>query len=78
MTYEPWNSKIPCMYVFTELDNAIPLAVQQAMASSMGDITTASLKASHSSFLSQPQNDAKLIQCAVSEGLEKAVSIEKC
>lgn len=54
-TYEPWLHNIPCAYIFTELDGAIPFAVQQMFASQIGpDATTFSLKADHSPFLSVP------------------------
>ncbi|KAI9041120.1 alpha/beta hydrolase [Aspergillus affinis] len=59
-SYEPWKD-IPCTYVFTEQDNAIPLFAQKAMAGGMGDISTVSLDASHSPFLSMPKQVAKII-----------------
>ena len=62
-SYEPWND-IPCTYVFTEKDNAIPLFAQKAMAGGMGDISTVSLDASHSPFLSMPKRVAKVIRDA--------------
>jgi pimeloyl-ACP methyl ester carboxylesterase len=71
ITYEPWKD-IPCMYIFTELDQGVPLAAQQGMVAQMGDITTVSLKTGHSPFLSQPEGVIKAIEQAVAEGVEKA------
>lgn len=62
-SYEPWKD-IPCTYIFTERDNAIPISAQKAMAGSMGDISTVSLDASHSPFLSMPREVAQMIKNA--------------
>ncbi|RDL38797.1 Uncharacterized protein BP5553_03137 [Venustampulla echinocandica] len=70
--YEPWKD-MPCTYVFTEQDNAIAPVVQQAMAAGMGKITTATLNASHSPFLSMPNKVVEVIQQAAKEGVRVAL-----
>lgn len=61
-TYEPWAHGVPCAYIFAELDNCIPLPVQQFMASQIGpDTITFSLKAGHCPFLSVPDLTADAI-----------------
>ncbi len=58
VTYEPWKD-IPCMYVFTELNQAVPLVAQQGMVAQLGDITTVTLNTGHSPFLRQPEGVIK-------------------
>lgn len=70
-TYEPWHS-IPCTFIFCEDDKAIPLGLQQGMATAMGDITTFSIAASHSPFLSAPEKVVEGIELAAKVGLEKS------
>lgn len=71
-TYEPWHH-MPCMYIYCEKDKAIPLPVQQGIARSMGsDITTFNIAASHSPFLSMPENLVEGIELAAKVGLEKS------
>ncbi|KAG4418124.1 hypothetical protein IFR04_008717 [Cadophora malorum] len=71
-THEPWHH-IPCTYIYCEEDKAIPLIVQQGIAGSMGaGITTFSIKASHSPFLSCPEKLVEGIEVAVEAGLEKS------
>ncbi|RDW56690.1 hypothetical protein BP6252_14042 [Coleophoma cylindrospora] len=71
-TYEPWHY-MPCMYIFCEEDKAIPLPVQQGIAGSMGsDITTFTIAASHSPFLSTPAKLVEGIELAAKVGLEKS------
>ncbi|CZS94156.1 related to signal peptide protein [Rhynchosporium agropyri] len=70
-TYQPWDH-MPCTYIFCEDDKAIPLTVQQGMAGSMGaGVSTFSIKASHSPFLSTPQKVVEGIELAAKAGLEK-------
>ncbi|KAL2059928.1 hypothetical protein VTL71DRAFT_10083 [Oculimacula yallundae] len=72
-TYEPWKH-MPCTYIFCEDDKALPLIVQQGIAGSMGaDISTFSIKASHSPFLSTPDKLVEGIEVAVKAGLEKCL-----
>ncbi|TGO07296.1 hypothetical protein BTUL_0295g00060 [Botrytis tulipae] len=71
-THEPWNH-MPCTYIFCEDDKAIPLSVQQGIAASMGsNITTFSIAASHSPFLSAPDKLVEGIELAAKLGLEKS------
>ena len=54
--YEPWNDGVPCAYIFTEDDGALPYPLQQQLATQLGpNAPTASLKANHSPFLSVPK-----------------------
>jgi hypothetical protein len=63
-TGSAWQS-IPSVYIYAELDNAIPLPGQQAMVNGClaagADITTETLKSSHSPFYSMPEELVKLI-----------------
>jgi hypothetical protein len=53
--YEPWASGVPCSYVFTADDNALPLMYQQGMSQQLGpEPRTATLKSGHCPFLSMP------------------------
>ncbi|PYH96657.1 hypothetical protein BO71DRAFT_417682 [Aspergillus ellipticus CBS 707.79] len=52
-TYEPWKH-LPCTYILAEQDRALPLEAQKAAVAAMGEITTASVDASHSLLLSVP------------------------
>ncbi|GJC99144.1 FAD binding domain-containing protein [Colletotrichum higginsianum] len=59
VTYEPWHD-IDSMYFFCDDDKAIPLVVQQNMAGLLGpNAITYSSKASHSPFLSKPEDVAE-------------------
>lgn len=71
VTYEPWH-EIPCMYLFCETDKAIPLVVQQQMAQMLGaDAPTFTSAASHSPFLSQPQEVVEGVEYAAKVGQSK-------
>ncbi|TLD20560.1 hypothetical protein PspLS_08804 [Pyricularia sp. CBS 133598] len=64
--FAPWNSGFNVGYIHAELDNAIVLAAQNAMASAFpADSYVATLNTSHSPFLSQPKNTAEKINEAV-------------
>lgn len=64
--YEPWANGIPCSYIFHTEDNALPLAYQQGMAQLLGpDANTATLKAGHCSFLSIPNQLARVIESMI-------------
>lgn len=61
--FEPWANGVPCGYIFCELDNALPLPIQQQMASQLGsEPVVASVKASHNPFLSVPDELLKAVQ----------------
>lgn len=54
VTYQPWED-MECMYFYCEDDRALPLAIQQQLASALGEnAITHTCKASHSPFLSEP------------------------
>lgn len=53
--YEPWNEGIPCAYIFTIDDGALPYPLQQQLAATLGPkAPSVTLKANHSPFLSVP------------------------
>jgi hypothetical protein len=59
---------IPSTYVICELDNAIPVAFQEMMATQPGaDMVIEKLKASHSPFLSMPEDTSNIIRRAAGE-----------
>lgn len=61
--YEPWANGIPCAYLFTTEDNALPYPAQQGMAQQLGPgAKTAAVKAGHSPFLSVPLELVKAIE----------------
>ncbi|KAK7449897.1 hypothetical protein CaCOL14_010117 [Colletotrichum acutatum] len=71
VTYEPWH-EIDSMFFFCDEDKAIPLAVQQGMATLLGpNAITYSSKASHSPFLSQPSDVAEGLELAAKVGQER-------
>jgi hypothetical protein len=70
--YEPWSNGVPCSYIFCEIDGALPLPVQQQMASQLGpEPTTFSLKAGHCAFLSIPDQVIEAVVKASEVGLSK-------
>ncbi|KAF5025651.1 hypothetical protein F66182_2257 [Fusarium sp. NRRL 66182] len=69
--YEPWHD-IPCFFIFCDDDKAIALAIQQHMASMLGpNAASFHIPASHSPFLSRPQDVIEGLELAVKDGLEK-------
>lgn len=69
-TFAPWTQGFKMGYIFTEDDQAIPLVVQQGMASLFPDGSfTASLKSSHSPFLSMPEKLGEVLQ-EVADGVK--------
>ncbi|KAH6664781.1 Alpha/beta hydrolase fold-1 [Plectosphaerella plurivora] len=61
--FEPWNQGFSVGYIFAEDDQAIPLAAQQGMATQFpAGSFTASLKSSHSPFLSMPKALGDIIE----------------
>lgn len=69
--HEPWHS-LPCMYIFCEEDQAIPMFVQESMAELLGDYSQFRCESSHSPFLSMPDKLAEGCELAAKIGLEKA------
>ncbi|KAJ5495524.1 hypothetical protein N7539_000640 [Penicillium diatomitis] len=69
-SFEPWH-EIPCMYLFCDDDAALPLAVQEEFAKTLGNPLTYHVKASHSPFLSLPEETADGLELALKVGLEK-------
>lgn len=54
--YEPWADGVPCAYIFTKQDGALPFPLQQKMAQQLGpDPVTVELDANHCPFLSMPE-----------------------
>ncbi|GJC83264.1 hypothetical protein CT0861_06105 [Colletotrichum tofieldiae] len=71
VTYEPWHD-IDSMFFFCDEDKAIPLAIQQHMAGLLGpNAITFSSKASHSPFLSKPEDVAEGLILAAKVGQER-------
>lgn len=71
VTYEPWHT-IDCMYVFCEDDAAIPIGIQEMMAQKLPENTLKyRLKASHSPFLSRPQDVVEALVQAGKVGQER-------
>jgi pimeloyl-ACP methyl ester carboxylesterase len=70
--YEPWANNVPCAYIYCTEDNAIPLPIQQQMASQLGPhASTSSVKAGHCPHLSIPDELAKVIEQTIDAGLGK-------
>ncbi len=70
VAHEPWHD-LPCMYLFCEEDKAIPLPVQESMASLLGEYSQFRCQASHSPFLSMPDKVAEACELATKIGQEK-------
>ncbi|KAJ5108983.1 hypothetical protein N7456_005658 [Penicillium angulare] len=65
--YEPWRD-MPSMYIFCEQDGAIGIATQEKFARTLGDPVTYRIDASHSPFLSRPDEVVKALEIASREG----------
>lgn len=53
--YEPWKDGVPCAYIFTEDDGALPYALQQQMAAQLDpEAPKILIKANHCPYLSVP------------------------
>lgn len=53
--YEPWNDGVPCAYIFTKQDGALPYPLQQQLAQQLGpNPVTVELDANHCPFVSVP------------------------
>ncbi|MFD6059476.1 alpha/beta hydrolase [Rhodococcus wratislaviensis] len=66
LTTAAWRT-IPSTYVICELDNAIPVAAQESMATRARHVVR--LAASHSPFLSRPDDVIRIIRSAAEIGL---------
>ncbi|KAI0999955.1 hypothetical protein K3495_g8241 [Podosphaera aphanis] len=63
-TFEPWACayEIPCAYIFTTMDNALPLPIQQQLAKQLSpDAKTITLRAGHCPFISTPEKVVEAI-----------------
>lgn len=64
--YEPWANGIPCSYIHTINDGALPFPVQQGLAQQLGpDAKTASLSSNHSPHVSMPEELVKAIESVI-------------
>ncbi|KAF4770551.1 hypothetical protein HAV15_012904 [Penicillium sp. str.  len=70
-THEPWH-EIPSMYLFCDKDGAIPLAVQESFAHTLGNPVTYHIDASHSAFLSMPEKVIDGLEIALKEGRQES------
>lgn len=70
-TFEPWH-EMPSMYLFCDKDAALPLFVQEGFAQTLGNPVTFHVDASHSGFLSKPEETADGLELALKEGLEQS------
>jgi hypothetical protein len=71
VAYEPWHD-IDCTYLFCAEDAAIPIALQEMMASLLPENAPKfSLKASHSPFLSMPRETAETLGQIANIGRER-------
>ncbi|KAJ5113306.1 hypothetical protein N7456_001840 [Penicillium angulare] len=71
VAHEPWHD-LPCMYLFCEEDQALPLAIQESMATLLGDYSEYRCPSSHSPFLSMPDKVAEASELAAKIGHEKS------
>lgn len=70
--YEPWNNGVEVGFFFTEQDQAIPIATQQAMAEQFpSGYVSYTMNSSHSPFLSMPDKVVEGVVLAATEGLAK-------
>ncbi|OOQ81529.1 hypothetical protein PEBR_42688 [Penicillium brasilianum] len=70
-TFEPWH-EMPSMYLFCDKDAALPLFVQEGFAQTLGNPVTFHVDASHSGFLSKPEETADGLELALKAGLEQS------
>ncbi|KAJ5364965.1 uncharacterized protein N7496_010678 [Penicillium cataractarum] len=73
VAHEPWHD-LACMYLFCEDDKAIPLAVQESMASLLVEYSQFRCSSSYSPFLSMPDKVAEACELAAKIGREKCES----
>ncbi|KAI8628592.1 Alpha/beta hydrolase fold-1 [Xylariaceae sp. FL1651] len=71
VTYEPW-ADMPCAYLYCKEDQAIPIWLQQKMASQIQpEPLAAEFEGSHSPFLSNPGWVVEKVEWLAKAGLEK-------
>ena len=59
------------MYLFCDKDAALPLFVQESFAQTLGNPVTFHVDASHSAFLSKPEETAEGLELALKAGREQ-------
>ena len=69
--YECWHD-LPSMYLFCDQDQALPLPVQEGFARTLGSPVTYHTDASHSAFLSVPEEVIPGLELALREGRERS------
>ncbi|KAJ5951565.1 uncharacterized protein N7479_009978 [Penicillium vulpinum] len=69
--HEPWH-EMPSMYLFCDQDAAIPLPAQESFAQTLGNPVTYHVDASHSAFLSMPENVIDGLEIALKEGRQQS------
>jgi hypothetical protein len=68
VVYEPWHD-VQCMFFYCDADKALPLVVQEQMASLLGPkALTYHSKGSHSPFLSEVQEVGVGTRCGTGSG----------
>lgn len=66
--YAPWTNKdIPLFYIYSEHDQSLPPAVQEAMIATAGEIEVFRCDSDHSPMLDRPEWVAKVIRRAAGE-----------
>jgi len=64
--YEPWANGIPCSYIHTEKDNALPLPYQHGMVQQLGpEPRVATLQSGHCPHLSMPEELLKALEVVI-------------
>lgn len=72
-TFAPWDQGFQMGFIHTEDDQAIPLAIQKQMAAQFpADSFVATLKSSHSPFLSMPDKLAEVLEQAAQFAQDRA------
>ncbi|KAK8060979.1 hypothetical protein PG996_010909 [Apiospora saccharicola] len=72
-SFAPWDQGFEMGFIHTEDDQAIPIAIQKQMAAQFpADHFTATLKSSHSPFLSMPEKLGEVLEQAANHASQKA------
>ncbi|KAI9736599.1 MAG: hypothetical protein M1834_000803 [Cirrosporium novae-zelandiae] len=77
VTYEPWHS-LPCMYLFCEKDQGLPISVQRSFAATLKKgchYNEFSCQGSHSSFLSMPEKVVEAVRKALLIGINASTEM---
>ncbi|KAJ5273447.1 hypothetical protein N7478_008572 [Penicillium angulare] len=69
--YEPWRD-VPSVYIFCEQDGAIEIGTQEKYPRTLGDPVAYRIDASHSPFLSRPDEVVNALEIASREGQVKS------